>query len=122
MSSIYKEHTMKNILIHVPHASTFIPDEHRRKALISQQELEAENRFMCDSGILDLISEKLRPNAVIFPYSRLYCDVERFRDGTEHNDGPGTGDESDIMLWIMLMMTSLVTLLIAHTLRRKEDH
>ena len=80
-----------NILIHVPHSSLYIPDEYRRTALISQAELDEENLFMCDTGIIGLIPEALRENAVIFPYSRLFCDVERFRDGTEPMEARGMG-------------------------------
>ena len=82
---------MKHLLIHVPHASMYIPEAYRRSALIPQEELEEENRFMCDTGILELIPPTLYGNAVIFPYSRLYCDVERFRDGSEPMEAYGMG-------------------------------
>ena len=72
-----------NILIHVPHSSLYIPEEYKRTALIPPDELDAENLFMCDTGIVKLIPPALEENAVIFPYSRLFCDVERFRDGSE---------------------------------------
>ena len=80
-----------NILIHVPHSSLYIPDEYRKTALISQPDLDEENLFMCDTGIIGLIPEALIDNAVIFPYSRLFCDVERFRDGTEPMEEKGMG-------------------------------
>ncbi len=82
---------MKNILIHVPHASMHLPAEYRRTALIPADELEEENRFMCDTGVLELIPPVLAENVVAFPYSRLYCDVERFRDGTEPMEAYGMG-------------------------------
>ena len=82
---------MKPIIIHVPHSSMYIPDEYKRTSLISQEELEAENIFMCDTGIVDLIPPALAENAIIFPYSRLYCDVERFRDGSEPMEARGMG-------------------------------
>lgn len=82
---------MKNILIHVPHASMHIPQDYRSTALIPQGELEEENRFMCDTGILELIPPAFSENTVIFPYSRLYCDVERFRDGSEPMEAYGMG-------------------------------
>ena len=82
---------MKPLLIHVPHASLFIPEEYRRTALIPQEELEEENRFMCDSGVLELIPPDFAENTVVFPYSRLYCDVERFRDGSEPMEAHGMG-------------------------------
>ena len=82
---------MKPVLIHVPHASTYIPAEYRKTALISQEELEEENHFMCDTGILELIPPAFAENTIIFPYSRLYCDVERFRDGSEPMEAYGMG-------------------------------
>ena len=82
---------MKPILIHVPHASTYIPEAYRRAALIPQDELEEENHFMCDTGILELIPPAFAENTVVFPYSRLYCDVERFRDGSEPMEAYGMG-------------------------------
>lgn len=83
--------TTKNVLIHVPHASMYIPEDYRRTALIPPEELEEENLFMCDTGIRELIPPALAKNAVIFPYSRLFCDVERFRDGTEPMEAYGMG-------------------------------
>jgi len=82
---------MKNILIHVPHASMYIPEEYRKTALIPVDELEEENRFMCDTGVLELIPPSLAGNVLAFPYSRLYCDVERFRDGSEPMEAYGMG-------------------------------
>lgn len=82
---------MKNIIIHVPHSSTYIPPKYRETALISQQELDEENRFMCDTGVIDLIPPALLPNTLRFPYSRLYCDVERLRDGNEPMEAYGMG-------------------------------
>ena len=87
-----REHSrMKPILIHVPHASMYIPEEYRKTALISQEELEDENHFMCDTGVLELIPPAFANNTVVFPYSRLYCDVERFRDGSEPMEAYGMG-------------------------------
>ena len=82
---------MKNILIHVPHASMYLPETYWRTALIPADELEEENHFMCDTGVLELIPPVLAENVVAFPYSRLYCDVERFRDGSEPMVAYGMG-------------------------------
>ena len=82
---------MKPILIHVPHASLYIPEDYRKAALISKEELEEENQFMCDTGILELIPPGFEENTVAFPYSRLFCDVERFRDGSEPMEAYGMG-------------------------------
>ena len=69
----------------------YIPEEYRKTALISQEELEDENHFMCDTGVLELIPPAFANNTVVFPYSRLYCDVERFRDGSEPMEAYGMG-------------------------------
>ena len=82
---------MKNIIIHVPHSSLYIPEEYIKTALIPQDELEIENNFMCDTGIVDLIPLAFIENTLIFPYSRLYCDVERLIDGTEPMEAYGMG-------------------------------
>ena len=82
---------MRNILIHVPHSSLFIPEEYKNASLLTQDEIEEENQFMCDTGIVGLIPPAFRENALIFPYSRLYCDVERFRSGNEPMERYGMG-------------------------------
>ena len=69
----------------------YIPLKYRSTALITREELEEENLFMCDTGILDLIPPAFADNALVFPYSRLYCDVERFRDGSEPMEKYGMG-------------------------------
>ena len=79
------------VLIHVPHASMYIPEEYKKTSLISRQELDEETAFMCDTGLIGLIPPALKENTLIFPYSRLYCDVERFRDGSEPMDAYGMG-------------------------------
>lgn len=87
----YMHSIESKLLIHVPHSSTLIPEEYRKATLLSQSELIKENEFMCDSGVLDLIPPKFIKNTLIFPYSRLYCDVERFRDGSESMEKLGMG-------------------------------
>ena len=82
---------MKPILIHVPHASLYIPEDYKQTALIPQAELEEENAFMCDTGVLELIPPAFAANTVAFPYARLYCDVERFRDDSEPMQKLGMG-------------------------------
>lgn len=79
----------KNMLIHIPHSSLYIPDDYKKTCFLTQQELEEENLFMCDYRIDELIDDKNR--AIIFPYSRLYCDVERFKDDSEIMNKYGMG-------------------------------
>lgn len=79
----------KYILIHIPHSSLYIKEEYKKKALIPRTLLEEENIFMCDFKVDQLIIDKTQ--AVIFPYSRLYCDVERFKDDSEPMNKYGMG-------------------------------
>ncbi len=69
---------MNKILIHVPHASLKVTKKFKKKLLLSTKEFNEENYFMCDYRI-----DKCTPfisNKIIFKYSRIMCDVERYRD------------------------------------------
>lgn len=79
----------KNLLIHIPHSSLYIPRDYRETSLLSRQKLKEENLFMCDFKVDALLDDKSQ--ALIFPYSRLYCDVERFRDENEIMNQYGMG-------------------------------
>ena len=63
------------ILLHIPHSSTLIPKEYEEDYTV---DLPNELRFMTDwytEELFDYPATKL-----VFPVSRLVCDVERFRD------------------------------------------
>lgn len=79
----------KYVLIHVPHSSLYIPDDYRKTSLLTEYELDYENLFMCDYKVDQLLDDV--GNAIIFPYSRLYCDVERFMDDSEVMNKYGMG-------------------------------
>lgn len=69
---------MKNdspILLHIPHASTHIPPE--ELPLFCPVDLADEQLKMTDWYCDELFSGY---EAVVFPFSRLVCDPERFRD------------------------------------------
>lgn len=59
------------VLIHVPHASTFIPPDDLTDELLKMTDLYTDELFDC------------RRDMLVFPVSRLVCDVERFRDDTD---------------------------------------
>lgn len=65
----------KKPILHIPHSSTFVPEAFN---VLEGVSLEKEFQRMTDwytDELFDLDgAEKL-----VFPYSRLYCDVERFR-------------------------------------------
>ena len=68
------------IVIHVPHASTFIPDSERSAF---QCDLEDELLKMTDHYCDELFCGDCP--AVVFPVSRLVCDSERFRDDQQES-------------------------------------
>ena len=69
---------MKTI-IHVPHASLDVPEEFYDGLLISKEEFHRYNTKMSDIGVDELFKEL---DGILYKakYSRLYCDVERFRN------------------------------------------
>lgn len=79
----------KNLLIHIPHSSLYIPENYKSTSLLSPSMLDKENLFMCDFKVADLLDDKSQ--AIIFPYSRLYCDVERFKGEMENMNKYGMG-------------------------------
>ncbi len=68
----------EKIIIHIPHSSLTYPQEFLDKVIITPEELEKENIFISDYLVDKLIS--FPANIIKFPYSRLFCDVERFKD------------------------------------------
>lgn len=79
----------KYLIIHIPHSSLYIPNEYRKTSLLEKNELDIENEFMCDMHVDKLVNNKNQ--TIIFKYSRLYCDVERFRDDSEVMNKYGMG-------------------------------
>jgi len=69
----------KNIIIHIPHSSLFLPKEFLERVLVSKDEIEKENIFVSDYLVDKLIPTNFK-NVLKFNYSRLFCDIERFQD------------------------------------------
>lgn len=67
------------MILHIPHASTVIPEDYRPQFILTDDELNTELIRMTDAFTHELFAS---PNAtiVLFPYSRLLVDVERFPD------------------------------------------
>jgi N-formylglutamate deformylase len=69
------------VLLHVPHDSTFIPDDVRSQFALSEKELEEELLLMTDHHTMRLFGQGVPLDQVIrAPVSRLVLDVERFED------------------------------------------
>ena len=70
-----------SIALHLPHASTLIPENLRDDFLLSDQELQAELNRITDHAT-DRTFQQAFPEAkaIVFPVSRLVVDPERFSD------------------------------------------
>lgn len=75
MCDAFVETMANDVVWHIPHASTFIPERCRGEycADLEQELLKMTDWFADD--LFDLPGDRL-----VFPVSRLVCDVERFRD------------------------------------------
>ncbi|MBF0121278.1 MAG: N-formylglutamate amidohydrolase [Desulfobacterales bacterium] len=60
------------MILHIPHASTKIPE-----GINLTQEMKDEMNLMTDWYVDDLFDIGVGTE-IVFPYSRLFCDVERF--------------------------------------------
>ena len=73
--------TVSSSVIHVPHASTVIPEDVRPTLSLSDDELRHELLIMTDwhtDALFTLSSDAA--TTVLFPVSRLVVDPERFAD------------------------------------------
>ena len=67
------------ILMHMPHVSLKVPREFYKGLLISKDLFNKYNLEMTDLGI-DILFKDYNFKKIIPKYSRLYCDLERFKD------------------------------------------
>ncbi len=77
-----------NILLHIPHSSTSFPEDSGH----SFEDLDAEERLLIDYYTDELFvpertSEHIVP--MVFPYCRLFCDVERLAKDPLESKGLG---------------------------------
>ena len=72
------------IVLHLPHASTFIPADLRDDFMLSDEELREELNRITDHAT-DQIFQQAFPAAkpIVFPVSRLVVDPERFADDSQ---------------------------------------
>ena len=76
------------MILHIPHSSTYVPETFKVSEGVS---LEKEFQRMTD-WFTDELFDFDEATRLVFPYSRLYCDVERFRqDKDEPMAGYGMG-------------------------------
>ena len=68
-----------SIVLHIPHASKYIPDEYIKYFTLSKKDLEIEILKMTDhftDELFDVLGDNI--HQIKFPISRLLVDVERF--------------------------------------------
>jgi N-formylglutamate deformylase len=85
--------TRPNLVLHIPHSSRVVPNEERKNLILDDHDLERELLRMTDAFTDELFSPTPFETArVVFPISRLICDVERFiEDGDESMAVRGMG-------------------------------
>ncbi|MDB9704049.1 N-formylglutamate amidohydrolase [Rhodospirillales bacterium] len=71
-----------NLIFHVPHSSTVIPDSYRSHFSLDDDQLLEEIRLMTDWHTAELFgaAKETHGSSVEFPVSRLLVDPERFPD------------------------------------------
>lgn len=82
------ESCCRNILLHIPHSSTSFPKD----SGYTFDDLNNDERLLIDYYTDELFLPE-QPSAniesVVFPYCRLYCDVERLINDPLEKDGLG---------------------------------
>ena len=72
---------MSYILFHVPHSSLKIPKQYWNVCIKDKNYIKEINIFLSD-----YLTDKLIPykcHKLVFKYSRIFCDVEKFKDETK---------------------------------------
>jgi len=78
----------QNILLHVPHSSTAFPEGLK----YTWNDLDDEERLLIDYYTDELFApqqDSKRINSIVFPYCRLFCDVERLANDPLEAKGLG---------------------------------
>ncbi len=70
------------VLLHIPHASLKVPKHFYKGLLISKEEFNKYNLEMSDLGV-DYLFKDLPYKKIKAKYSRLYVDIERFKDDSK---------------------------------------
>ena len=67
------------VMLHIPHSSRHVPPTERQFIILDDSELSTELLRMTDAYTDELFPlTQVEAGRVIFPVSRLVCDVERF--------------------------------------------
>ena len=78
-------------VFHIPHDGRFFPPELMTEVCVPREELLACHRMMRDQDVRLLVPPFIAGSRVVFPVSRLLCDVERFIGPEEIMERYGMG-------------------------------
>ena len=70
------------VLLHIPHTSLRLPKIFYKGLLISKEELRKYNLKISDLEV-DYLFKDIKGKRIKAKYSRLFCDVEKFKDETQ---------------------------------------
>jgi len=76
--SLFKDELLDSFILHIPHASTHIPD--LKGFYLNKIE---ENITLLTDWATEQIFDIDGIEKIVTPFSRLFCDVERFEDEAE---------------------------------------
>jgi len=76
--SLFKGDILDSFVLHIPHASTYIPN--LEGFVLDKVE---ENVLLLTDWATDKIFDVDNVEKIVAPFSRLFCDVERFEDDSE---------------------------------------
>lgn len=68
-----------NLIVHIPHSSMYFPVEYAGSFSADSETIKRNLIALTDFATDDLFCHPQHQNRLIFPISRLLCDVERFR-------------------------------------------
>ena len=72
------------MILHLPHASTLIPEDLRDEFLLSDEDLQEELNRITDHATDQIFQQAFpKANAIVFPVSRLVVDPERFSEDSQ---------------------------------------
>ena len=77
LKNIYQIFCAEQILLHIPHSSIQIPEKYLNSFYLNEEQLNQELLRMTDWYTDELFADPQIPeeNRIVFPYSRLICDV-----------------------------------------------
>jgi N-formylglutamate amidohydrolase len=74
---------ISQLVLHIPHSSLFIPAGIRRRFLVGEQEIHENLLALTDWKTDELFAPGFTHRRVVYSFSRMVCDPERYRDDAE---------------------------------------